>query len=504
MLIRIAVPEDNVNEAVLNPALEAVTSLNEQLIRQGVSPTFHQALRAGTRWQPEPKDGFESFDNGTLVSQRNWGDCDDLAPLRAGSLRATGEDRDAAAIVYRSGPKRWHAVVQRGDGRIEDPSEMAGMRPSQAYVGAAAPLIARMPRAGVVSCVVGDVLGWDAYGEYDDSGLWMPGGDYPSDDYGGDPYGADASDYYGGYDGGGGGDGGGGYDGGDGGSPPPPTGQMAPPTPPTGGGRAPAPGSPQAMSNRQKPLGPTGGGRPAPGASSPYHGPLPTVPGLPTGRNVPPPRPASNAPHASYGYKGTPGQYAQHVLGTQPVVALRPLYSTRSGAVVGWEARTDMPWSETDYDLSTLRRAGVASQALVGSVLGACMLGQASGTADPRNVQRCMAIVGLLRGAHPHDLADKVGPRAVVGASRFLRDVAGTVAQHGGQGVGIDFGDVFHAIEPVLSKAVSFVPGVGPIISTGLDVTQAATQKHGGGAAPAGGPVCWCVDPKTGSVFAKA
>ena len=513
MLIRIAVPEAQVNEAVLNPALEAVTSLNEQLIKQGLSPTFHQALKGGVRWKPEPKDGYESFDNGTLVSQRNWGDCDDLAPLRAASLRSTGEDPYAQAIVYRSGPKRWHAVVQRGDGNIEDPSEMAGMRAAQAYVGSAAPIIARMPRSAVLGVCVGSVLGFDAYGEYDDSGLWYPGGEdplYDGSDYDGGGYDGGGYDYGddGGYDYDGGyGDDGGGYGGGDGGYPAPPS-----PAPPTGS--APSalqarPGAPTGQSGRPmgvRPAAPGGQGPAAPGApgAPAYHGPIPTRLTAPTGR-APKAKPYANPFAQAMAMAPQPQAWAPHqVHGVQPVVALRPLYSTKSGAVVGWEARTDMPWEDTQRDLTVLRRAGLASQALVGSVLGACMLGQASGTADPRNLQRCMGIVGLLRGSDPAELADRIGPRAVVGAAQFLRDVAGTVAQHGGSGVGIDFGDVFHAIEPVLSKAVSFVPGVGPIAATALDVTQQVTQKHGGASAAQAAPACWCVDPKTGTIFAKA
>jgi hypothetical protein len=122
--VNVAVPEGNVTPPVLNAMLEGVTRLNEQLIKEG-APTFREAVNR-VRWAPEPP-GQECFDHLGIVLARGKGDCDDLAPWHASSLRATGEDRGAKAIVKKSGPKRWHAVVQRSDGTIDDPSREAGM-----------------------------------------------------------------------------------------------------------------------------------------------------------------------------------------------------------------------------------------------------------------------------------------------------------------------------------------------------------------------------------------
>jgi hypothetical protein len=136
---------------VLDGALEAVTRLNEQLIRSGESPTSRQLISAGAKWQPE-KPGDEHFDHGAKIASRGHGDCDDWAPLHAATLRATGEDPEARAIVRKSGRKRWHAIVERSDGSIEDPSLAAGM-PGPATVvgvgGAAVPLM-HSPRSSVV------------------------------------------------------------------------------------------------------------------------------------------------------------------------------------------------------------------------------------------------------------------------------------------------------------------------------------------------------------------
>lgn len=126
MRIQIAVPEAHVTKPVLDGALEAVTRLNEQLIKNGDSPTSDQLIAAGAKWEPEPP-GDEHFDHGALIAKRKKGDCDDWAPLHAATLRVSGEDPQARAIVKRSGPKRWHAVVQRSDGSIDDPSSEAGM-----------------------------------------------------------------------------------------------------------------------------------------------------------------------------------------------------------------------------------------------------------------------------------------------------------------------------------------------------------------------------------------
>jgi hypothetical protein len=134
MRIRLAIPEEHVEPGVINATLEAVTRLDESLIRSGQSPTSHEALRGGAVWHPEPP-GDEHFDHGATIAQRGWGDCDDWAPLHAATLRATGEDPGASAIVIPSGPNLWHALVKRSDGSTDDPSEWAGMpKPKRSHV----------------------------------------------------------------------------------------------------------------------------------------------------------------------------------------------------------------------------------------------------------------------------------------------------------------------------------------------------------------------------------
>lgn len=127
MDLRIAIPEEDVTPAVMNAGLEATTRLDEQQIVRGDVPLFKDS-NPGTRvvWQPEPP-GAERFDHARKVLGRGWGDCDDLASWHSASLRASGEDPEAKAVVVKSGPNRWHAIVQRSNGKLEDPSRMAGM-----------------------------------------------------------------------------------------------------------------------------------------------------------------------------------------------------------------------------------------------------------------------------------------------------------------------------------------------------------------------------------------
>lgn len=146
MRVRLSVPSDlnrDETEAAINAALESVTRSAEPLVRRGAVPSFVKALKAGrVRWRPEPP-GDEHFDLPQTVLRRGWGDCDDLAPWHAASLRASGVDPEATAIVRPSGPGRWHALVQRSDGSIEDPSRAAGMGSVGAdnYVGPLQPAL---------------------------------------------------------------------------------------------------------------------------------------------------------------------------------------------------------------------------------------------------------------------------------------------------------------------------------------------------------------------------
>lgn len=86
---------------------------------------------SGVRYQREtPTHGGhneERFLAIPWVLRLGWGDCDDLTGWRVAELRYTGEDPHAAPEAVEVQPNRWHAVVRRGNGSIEDPSERLGM-----------------------------------------------------------------------------------------------------------------------------------------------------------------------------------------------------------------------------------------------------------------------------------------------------------------------------------------------------------------------------------------
>ena len=138
MRIRLSVPDSLVGPATIHPALESVVRLNEALLRQGLVPPFSDLVRMnGVRWAPEPSGHGEHFDAADTVVSRGWGDCDDLAPYYAGELRATGVDKGAKVVMRKTGPHRWHALVKRSSGEIEDPSAAAGMPTKSAGINGA-------------------------------------------------------------------------------------------------------------------------------------------------------------------------------------------------------------------------------------------------------------------------------------------------------------------------------------------------------------------------------
>lgn len=180
MRVQIAIPEEHVTKPVLDGALEAVTRLNEQMIRKGDTPTDEQLIAQGARWKPEPP-GQEHFDNGAVIASRGHGDCDDWAPLRAARLRVTGEDPGAIAEVRKSGHKRWHATVTRSDGTEDDPSLDAGMPGPARVLGQRGSWVPLMPRVhGVGSFINTPALALrpvaDRHGEIE---AWQARADLP-------------------------------------------------------------------------------------------------------------------------------------------------------------------------------------------------------------------------------------------------------------------------------------------------------------------------------------
>jgi hypothetical protein len=171
MRIRVAIPDSLVGPSTIGPTLESVTRLNQALLRQGLVPRLSTLLRRRkVRWAPEPRGHGEHFDAADTVVARGWGDCDDLAPFWAAELRETGVDPHARVTIKRTGPHRWHAIVRRSDGSVDDPSAAAGMPSSVDGVAIAHD---RPLRAGAP---VVDVANWPGWG-------WLARADLPLGDY---------------------------------------------------------------------------------------------------------------------------------------------------------------------------------------------------------------------------------------------------------------------------------------------------------------------------------
>jgi len=89
---------------------------------------------SGVRYRREPA-GSERWLRPSTVRSVGAGDCEDLAAWRTAELIVTGQDPASRMSLVRTGPAMLHAIVRRGDGRIEDPSALLGMVPSMSKVG---------------------------------------------------------------------------------------------------------------------------------------------------------------------------------------------------------------------------------------------------------------------------------------------------------------------------------------------------------------------------------
>jgi hypothetical protein len=153
---------------------------------------------------------------------------------------------------------------------------------------------------------------------------------------------------------------------------------------------------------------------------------------------------------------------------SRPYIAFRRVVNGRGD--VGYDARVDLPWKNTDYSFSALDRRRDPRVAVVGAILGVCMPGKASGVAKPEHLNRLDAIASLIDGQDPRKLAAELGESAVVGALPFVARLQ--------EQVGFNFGKFLKVLEPLASKVVSFVPGIGPIASTAMDATTALLSKQ--------------------------
>jgi hypothetical protein len=109
--------------ATISAALEGLVATNYVILSRSRNPI--KLYRSGVRYRPEAR-GVENWLTIPQVIKAGVGDCEDLAAWRAAELRFW-LGLPARAICYRSGRRKFHAVVAYPDGTIEDPSRKLGM-----------------------------------------------------------------------------------------------------------------------------------------------------------------------------------------------------------------------------------------------------------------------------------------------------------------------------------------------------------------------------------------
>jgi len=107
---------------------QRIDALLEGLVRlAGVdlanNPQIPPLYASGVRYRREKPDKWLMPSD---VLRQGHGDCEDLSAWLCAQTRRSGGA--CSAVAYRSGRRMWHVVVRHGDGRIEDPSKILGMK----------------------------------------------------------------------------------------------------------------------------------------------------------------------------------------------------------------------------------------------------------------------------------------------------------------------------------------------------------------------------------------
>jgi len=117
---------------ILGALAAHVDACVRDLQREARRPLYASGVRyrrndPGERWQLPSE-----------TATRGGGDCEDLASWRCAELRLGGES--CRVVVQRTGPRVLHAVVERANGKIEDPSRRLGMGRGRARERIGAPM----------------------------------------------------------------------------------------------------------------------------------------------------------------------------------------------------------------------------------------------------------------------------------------------------------------------------------------------------------------------------
>lgn len=139
--------------ATYSAALEGLVGVDEEILRR--NPELPPVYAAGIRYQQPPHTVWRYPHD---ILRDGWGDCEGLSGWRCAELRVSGADPDASVLAYRSSPTRFHAVVARGDGWIEDPSIVCGMREHWGMPWTVREVVEQQrPYPKVAGCVVGSI-----------------------------------------------------------------------------------------------------------------------------------------------------------------------------------------------------------------------------------------------------------------------------------------------------------------------------------------------------------
>jgi hypothetical protein len=116
------------------PIPEAIEALAEGLVRLNVAlmrfadekgvelpPLYESGIKY--RREPTGREWWESADDVVGLAAKKSGDCEDLAAYRAAELRYY-EGEVARVAILRTSRGSFHAVVEREDGTLEDPSKI--------------------------------------------------------------------------------------------------------------------------------------------------------------------------------------------------------------------------------------------------------------------------------------------------------------------------------------------------------------------------------------------
>jgi hypothetical protein len=131
--VRVAIVAPARSRRSLQLLCELVHGLNVLYLR--AHPTTPRLYQSGVVYRREPRGcddtacREERWCTIPVTLGQGWGDCDDLAPWRSAELevRERVPARPRVVRVPSARGRRWHVVVEHGDGRLEDPSAALGM-----------------------------------------------------------------------------------------------------------------------------------------------------------------------------------------------------------------------------------------------------------------------------------------------------------------------------------------------------------------------------------------